>query len=118
MEYRRFSVAGTGKTDERRAVGEPTVDAVRALCYNEGIKEKGRRLHAEIAQILSIRCSAEQLFRGGREKFHFAVRHFPAGAGAGTGAGLSIAGAQKPPLYADARRRILLSKEPDPDGGL
>ena len=80
--------------------------------------EGGGRGHAEAAQILPVRCPAEQFFRGGGGKFHLAVCHLPADPGAGTGARLSAAGAQEPQLCPDAGGKVFLSEEPDPDGGL
>ena len=81
------------------------------------ISKQGKR-HVQITQILSGRCPAQQLFRGSGGKLHLPVRHLPAGAGVGAGTGLSTAGTQKPQLYPDARRAILLSKKSDSDGGL
>lgn len=66
--------------------------------------------NAEAAQILSVRCSAEQFFRSRGGKFHFAVGHLPADTGFGPGAWLSASGAEKPNLYSDTGRVYFYQK--------
>ena len=78
----------------------------------------GRRADAETAQIFSIRCSAEQLFRSGGGKLYFTIGDFTADTSARTGIGLSVVRVKEPRVHSDSRRRILLSEEPHFDGGL
>lgn len=68
-----------------------------------------------------VRLNSFSEARGGKfyfRKFYFSVCHLSANTGVGAGAGISAAGTEKSHLCADTRRGILLSKEPDPNGGL
>lgn len=93
-------------------------------CFGCGQRKADRRdkevetAHAETGQIFSIRCSAEQLLTGAEENYISQSAISQQAQVLERELGFPLPGAQKSVFHADLCGRILLSKEPDPDGGL